>query len=168
MIAPAPRKPMPLTICTAMLVGSTARNSAKPYAETRVNSAEPTQTTACVRRPAARSRSSRSAPIAPPRTAAMPSRRRMCGQLREIAADSIGLLLADQAAAARSEIEQLAERVPREGIFFRRRLHLDEPAVAGHDDVHVGVGVGILGVVEIEHGHPVDDADGHSSDRVLE
>ena len=77
MIAPAPRKPMPLTICAAIRVGSVrtsepplTRNSWKPYAETSVKSAEPTQTTRCVRSPACRSRSSRSRPIAPPSTAA--------------------------------------------------------------------------------------------------
>ena len=48
MIAPAPRKPIPVTICAAIRVGSTgepaATNSAKPYAETSVKSAEPSET----------------------------------------------------------------------------------------------------------------------------
>src|SRR5690242_6905454 len=155
MIAPAPRKPMPLTICAAIRVGST-RGDVNAYALTRVKSAEPTQTTRCVRRPAWRSRSSRSRPIAPPSPAATVSRSRMCGHdgALEIAADSIFLLLADQPAAALREVEQLAEELARERILLRRRLHLDQPPVAGHDDVHVGVGGRVLGVVEVEHRRP--------------
>src|SRR5947207_2563070 len=48
MIAPAPRNPIPVTICAAMRVGSArttvppcVRNAWKPYAETIVKSAEP-------------------------------------------------------------------------------------------------------------------------------
>src|SRR5437868_4092359 len=85
MIAPAPRKPMPLTICAAMRVGSmrvpvAVKKSSKPYADTSVKSADPTQTTRCVRSPACRSRSSRSNPIAPPRPAEIASRSSTCGQ----------------------------------------------------------------------------------------
>src|SRR6476469_9127403 len=148
MIAPAPRKPMPLTICAAIRVGST-RGEVNAYALTSVNSAEPTQTTRCVRSPACRSRSSRSRPIEPPSAAATVSRRRMCGQLGalEIAANSIRLLLADQPAAALREVEQLTEQLARERILLRRRLHLDQPPIARHDHVHVGVGVRVLRVV---------------------
>src|SRR5436190_390658 len=77
MIAPAPRKPIPVTICAAIRVGSArttfpplTRNSRKPYAEAIVNSAEPTETSMCVRKPAYRSRSSRSRPAAQPSAAA--------------------------------------------------------------------------------------------------
>src|SRR5438445_28506 len=52
------------------------RKSWKPYAETIVKSADPTPTSRCVRRPASRSRSSRSIPTAPPSTAARNSRSR--------------------------------------------------------------------------------------------
>ena len=44
-----------------------------------MKSAEPTETTRCVRSPACRSRSSRSSPIAPPSAAATKSRRRTSG-----------------------------------------------------------------------------------------
>src|SRR5436189_288322 len=128
MIAPAPRKPMPLTICAAIRVGSmrayappAAMKSRKPYAETRVKSAEPTQTTRWVRRPAPRSRSSRSMPIAPPSAAATNSRSTTCGQLsvgtaaaprklRKCNRDRLGLELADLGDAGLREGEQLAER----------------------------------------------------------
>jgi hypothetical protein len=90
MIAPAPRKPIPVTICAATRDGSArttlppwARKSWNPYAKVIVNSAEPTETSMWVRRPASRSRNSRSIPIRPPKTAASTSRRRASSQLRE-------------------------------------------------------------------------------------
>ena len=39
------------------------------------------------------------------------------------------------------------------------RLHLDEPAVGGHDDVHVGLRGRVLGVVEVEQRAALDDPD---------
>src|SRR5581483_5449373 len=152
MIAPAPRKPMPVTICAAIRDGSVC-GLVKPYTPTSVNSAAPTQTTRCVRRPACRSRSSRSRPIAPPRTAATKSRSRtpaqpMCAararRLGELMRDSLGLERGDLADPGGREPEQLVERLPREGVALGGRLHLDEPSVAGHDDVHVGVGARVL------------------------
>src|SRR5262249_37766930 len=126
-------------------------NSWKPYAETSVKSAEPTQTRRCVRSPACRSRSSRLAPTAPPSTAASESRSRTCGQVRDGTTARLsawlregnrhrpGLKLADPGDACGRKGEQIVERLPRERISLRRRLHLDQPAVAGHDDVHVRV-----------------------------
>src|SRR5947209_11850612 len=160
MIAPAPRKPMPLTICAEMRVGST-RGPVNPYAETSVKSAEPTETTRCVRRPACRSRSSRSNPIAPPSTAATKRRRRTCGQasdgtpatatLRKCNRGRLRLPLADLADSGGRQLEQLVEQLAGERIALRRRLHLDQATVAGHDDVHVGVGARVFRVVEVEH-----------------
>src|SRR4051812_46622119 len=134
MIAPAPRKPMPVTIWAAILVGSTCGpNSAKPYAETMVNSAEPTETTRCVRRPACRSRNSRSAPTAAPSTAATPKQSTMCPQpsvgtaaarLRKIKRDSFCLQLGDPPDPGLGEAEQLVERRACERIALGRRLHL--------------------------------------------
>src|SRR2546421_3383811 len=182
MIAPAPRKPMPLTICAAIRVGSVrtsdppcTRNSRKPYAETSVKSAEPTHTTRCVRNPACRSRSSRSMPIAPPRPAAMTSRKRTCGQarvgptaLRTWSIDGLLLESCDLLDAPLGEPEQLVEPLPGERILLGRRLHLDEAAVAGHDDVHVRVRVRVLRVVEVEHRDAADDTDGDRGNRVGE
>src|SRR5438270_12685908 len=169
MIAPAPRKPMPLTICAAIRVGSArttepplTRNSRKPYAETIVNSAEPTHTTRCVRSPAWRSRSSRSIPIAPPSAEATDNRSRTCGQvsvgisastLRECNGRRLALDLGDLCDAGGRELQQLVETLPRKRILLRRRLHLDQAPVPRHHDVHVGIGVRILLVVEIEQGH---------------
>src|SRR5260370_34641295 len=39
----------------------------------------------------------------------------------------------------------------RERRFFRRALHLDDAAVAGHHEIGVGIGLGILGIIEVEH-----------------
>src|SRR5205085_12220523 len=180
MIAPAPRKPMPLTICAAMRVGSirvpvAVKKFSKPYADTSVNSADPTQTTRCVRRPASRSRSSRSKPIAPPRPAAMTRRRRTCGQervgptaLRTWSIDGLLLESCELLDAPLGEPEQLVEPLPGEGILLGRRLQSDEAAVAGHDDVHVRVCGRVLRVVEVEHRDAADDTDGERGDRVSE
>jgi hypothetical protein len=44
-------------------------------------------------------------------------------------------------------------------------LHLDDAARAGHHHVHVGVAVGVLGVVEVEHRLAAPHADRHRGDR---
>src|SRR3954469_15373594 len=167
MIAPAPRKPIPVTIWAAMRVGSTRTPKfAKPYAETSVNNADPTETTRCVRSPACRSRSSRSKPIAPPRSAATRSRRSTCGQamvgtaLRRCNCDGFRLDLADPRDALFREVDELVENRARERVLLGGRLYFDQAAVPGHDDVHVGVGIRVLGVVEVEQRHAFDDADG--------
>ena len=58
--------------------------------------------------------------------------------------------------AVRGEIQQRIELVAAEGVTFGRALHLDEAAAVVHHDVHVGLGLRILGVVEIEHRHAAD------------
>ena len=65
---PAPRKPMPDTICEATRDGSkrvmpSARTSWKPYLDTRTMSAAVSPTMACVRMPALFPRIWRSSPI---------------------------------------------------------------------------------------------------------
>src|SRR5947209_19633440 len=47
-------------------------------------------------------------------------------------------------AAADGEVEQLVEGCPVEDGALCRALHLDEAAVAGADDVHVGSGAHVL------------------------
>ena len=69
-------------------------------------------------------------------------------------------------AAARSSSSSSRSRVERHALG--RRLHLDEPAVAGHHDVHVDVGGRVLGVVEVEQRLAVDDADRDGRDRAGE
>src|SRR5919201_5779892 len=168
MIAPAPRKPIPVTICAAMRVGSArmtlpplTRKSRKPYAETRVNSAEPTDTSMCVRNPASRSRNSRSRPTAPPRAAAITTRSSDSSHDREgISPSSIErrlLRLANRRDATLAEIEQRIERRPVEGRALRGRLHLDQPPARGHDHVQVDLGARVLLVVEVEQQLPADD-----------
>src|SRR5919201_3118713 len=172
MIAPAPRKPMPVTICAAIRAGSArttfepdARNSWNPYAETIVNSAEPTETRRCVLSPASRSRSSRSRPRKPPRAAASATRSNASGQPSVGMLDAssctngLELLLGDLLDPAAGELEQIVELLPRERRALRGRLHLHEPSVAGDDDVHVDLRVRILLVVEVEQRLTADDAD---------
>src|SRR5436305_9363563 len=168
MIAPAPRKPIPVTICAAMRVGSvrTSRallpfsTSRKPYAETIVKRAEPIETSMCVRSPASRSRSSRSTPITPPSTAARPILRRSSqygSSGSVLAARSIGCLAlveGDLLDATRGQLEQRVELGARERLPLGGRLHLDEAPVAGHRDVHVDLGGRVLGVVEVEQRPP--------------
>src|ERR1051326_7346870 len=165
MIAPAPRKPMPVTICAAIRVGSArttwsplVRNSRNPYADTIVNSAEPRQTSRCVRKPASRSRSSRSKPIAPPSAAANASRPRSSPQPSEGIAlsncrlERCALQLGDLLDPFRREVEERVEQLAAERLALRRRLHLDENAVPRHDDVHVHLGARALGLVHVAPG----------------
>src|SRR2546426_5024416 len=178
MIAPAPRKPMPVTICAAMRVGSArttfalvSRNAWKPYAPTIVKSAEPRATSRCVRSPASRSRSSRSTPISPPSTAASASRSSDSSQFSVgsalDASCSNGLLLygSELVDPGRSELEQLVETLTRERRPLRRRLYLHECTVTGHDDVHVHLGLGVFRVIEVEQRLAFDDPNGHCGHR---
>src|SRR5437588_2049856 len=168
MIAPAPRKPIPVTICAAIRLGSArttlepdARNEWNPYAETSVKSAEPSDTSRCVRNPASRSRISRSRPIAPPRTAASASRSTTSHEasVGTLCIERALLGLSDLSDPGLGEIEQLVEGAPPEGRLLGGRLHLDELAAPGHDDVHVHLGRRVLGVVEVEHRRARDDPD---------
>src|SRR5262249_43270544 len=160
MMAPAPRKPIPVTICAAIRVGSTLiPQSLKPYADTSVNSADPTHTSRWVRSPAWRSRISRSSPIAAPSAAATKRRSSTSGQpIVGTAASTLGgrtrdclrLERCDLADPSRRQLDQLVERLAGERVALGRGLHLDEPAVAGHHDVHVRVGARVLRVIEVE------------------
>src|SRR5579862_2326026 len=164
-IAPAPRKPIPVTTCAATRVGSTREpKSLKPYAPTSVNRAAPSDTSRCVRTPASRSRISRSTPTAAPRPAATASRSSTSAPPSEprLLARSIDRLSLDELELldpGRGEVEQLVELLAVERHALCGRLHLDEAAVARDDDVHVGVGGRVLRVVEVEQRFTADDAD---------
>ena len=54
------------------------------------------------------------------------------------------------------------------GCPFGRALQLDEPAVAGLDEVHVDLGPRVLVVGEVEQRGAVDDADAGRGDVVDE
>src|SRR3954471_238902 len=163
MIEPAPRKPIPVTICAATRDGSArtmlpppARNSWNPYADTIVKRAEPSDTSRCVRMPASRSRISRSKPIAAPRPHANASRTRAFQPesdgtvLRTRCIDGLLLRAAELVDPGRGEVEQLVEPGTGERHALGRRLHLHEPPVARHHHVHVDIGVRVLRVVEVE------------------
>src|SRR5215210_6692500 len=150
MIAPAPRKPTPVTICAAMRVGSKTIpsllekcQSVQPYADTSVNSAEPSETSRWVRNPASRSRSSRSTPINPPSSAASASRRSDSSQLRVgswLDASCSNSFLLDHSQLfdpGGRKFKQVVEASSAERRLLRGGLYLDERTVAGHDHVHV-------------------------------
>ncbi len=59
------------------------------------------------------------------------------------------------------EIQHLVELVAPKRVAFGGALHLDEGAAAVHDHVHVGLGIGVLGVVQVEHRSAAVDAHGH-------
>ena len=71
----------------------------------------------------------------------------------------------DAAARQRQHPDEL---VLGERRALRRALDLDQPARAGDDKIRVGLGVGVLGVVEIDHGFAADDAAGNGRDMILE
>src|SRR5438067_1120392 len=122
-IDPAPRKPMPLTICAAMRSGvPPARASSM---DTTVNKAEPTAMSMFVRRPAAFCRSSRSTPMAAPRPAA--SRRRSIKSIggmsladRKAQRDTVPARRAHALDADRTAAHLLGAR---SGFQDRRRIH---------------------------------------------
>lgn len=66
------------------------------------------------------------------------------------------------------EVEERAEFLAVEGCALGGALDLDETAVAGADDVHVGLGADVLLVAEVEERGAVDDADADGGDGVGE
>src|SRR5438552_11028182 len=78
-------------------------------------------------------------------------------------------LEADETAdAALGDGEERVEPRAAEGHLLGRALHLHELAAAGHDDVHVHLGTRVLGVAEVEHRLPLDDADADRGDAVTD
>ena len=73
-IAPAPRNPIPETICAAIREGSVGAAERKKKIPSTVNATEPSETRICVRIPAGWAWISRSNPIAAPSSAATSSR----------------------------------------------------------------------------------------------
>src|SRR5450631_1202483 len=61
--------------------------------------------------------------------------------------------------AGGGEIQERIELVAPERMAFSAALYFDVSAAVVHNDVHVGLSLGVLGVVEIEHGCSCDNAD---------
>jgi hypothetical protein len=59
------------------------------------------------------------------------------------------------------EIEQLHELRFGERLLLRRALDLDDAAVAGQHEIGIGLGLGILGIVEVEHCRSLEQAARH-------
>ena len=93
---------------------------------------------------------------------------RVASSSRVLTAPRQRLLLqpGELAAAGDGEVEQRVEGRPVEHRALRRPLHLDEAAVAGADDVHVGAGADVLLVGEVQPRFAVDDADADRGDAV--
>src|SRR5271165_2554468 len=62
--------------------------------------------------------------------------------------------------AGARKVEQLIELVAAKRVAFGGALNLDETAAAVHDDIHVGFGVRVLGIVQINERRSPVDADG--------
>src|SRR5207245_2102835 len=73
----------------------------------------------------------------------------------------------ETADAALGDGEERVQPRAAEGHLLGRALHLHELAAAGHDDVHVHFGDRVLGVAEVEHPLPLDDADAARGDPAL-
>ncbi len=131
-----------------------------------MKSAEPSETSMCVRSPAWRSRTSRSKPTAAPSAAASASRPSSSHQVEANHAAPPRPRAAPPRAARSPgrELQQLVEERAGERLLLGGRLHLDQAVVAGHHDVHVRVGRRVLRVVEVEHRHAVDDPDRDGGD----
>ena len=56
----------------------------------------------------------------------------------------------------------------RERRSLRRSLNFDEASQAGHNEIRVGMGGRVLGVVEIDHRFASDNAAGYAGDMILE
>src|SRR6478609_6093611 len=84
--------------------------------------------------------------------------------LAECAGERLFLELGEVGAAGGGEVEEGVELVAVEGLGLGGALDLDEAAVAGADDVHVGLGADVLLVAEVEEGGAVDDADADRGD----
>src|SRR5437016_14431841 len=74
----------------------------------------------------------------------------------------------ETADAALGDGEERVQPRAAEGHLLGRTLHLHELAAAGHDDVHVHLGARVLGVAEVEHRLPLDDADAYRGDVVAD
>src|SRR5215210_7828097 len=124
----------------------------------------------CVRKPASRSRSSRSSPTAPPRTASITSRSRVSSQLSDgTLRSSIErrlLRLVNRGDPGIGEIEHCVEVVAAERRALRGRLYLHQQPCAGPDDVHVDLCGRVLLVVEVEQALAADHPDRHRRDGV--
>ena len=57
------------------------------------------------------------------------------------------------------ELARICRDWPVERLTLRGALNLDEPAVTGHDDVHVGLGPNVFLVTQIQHRFAVDHTD---------
>src|SRR4051794_29207817 len=135
-----------------------------------VKRAEPTPTSMCVRRPAARSRYSRSRPIAPVRAPAAARRSAICAHemsgTTSVTIDRFPLDGGELLDARGGEIDEAVELLPAERIALGGGLDLDQAAIAAHDDIHVHLRGRILLVIEVEERFPVDDADRDRADLV--
>jgi hypothetical protein len=66
------------------------------------------------------------------------------------------------------EVNQSVELLSRKGRAFGSSLNLDDATRSRHDDIHIRIAIRILGVVEVENGVAVNDADRDCSDVITD
>src|SRR5712692_5337494 len=71
-------------------------------------------------------------------------------------ADRLLLDLEQPVDAVLAEVDEAVHLLPRERLALGRALHLDQLTLAGHDDVEVDLGAGVLLVAEVEQQLAVD------------
>src|SRR3569833_1342008 len=77
-------------------------------------------------------------------------------------------LLGDELAdAALCELEHGLQIPHAKGMALGRALHLEEGAGLVHHHVHVGLGIRVLGVVEVQHRYTLVNADRHGGDLTI-
>src|SRR3990167_6749822 len=78
------------------------------------------------------------------------------------------LLLHQRADAVLCQLQHGVHLVAAERCAFRRALHFDETAAAGHHHIHVGVAAGVLDIVQIQHRLALVHADRNGGDEIGE
>ena len=66
------------------------------------------------------------------------------------------------------QFEEGVELIAGKGRPFGRSLDFEELTAVGFDDVHIGFSPGVLDVIQVAQGFPVDEADGNRPDEMAE
>ena len=86
---------------------------------------------------------------------------------RRLNCQGAALDLHDPAYAAGGQIQHGVQFLPAKGMALRGALNLDKGTGVVHDDVHIGLGIGVFRVVQVQNGDGVEDARGHGRDHAM-